>query len=341
MKFNDKKNEKQNELEMDELNIKSHLNTSLDLSGINVSEDLINRTLAAIKAQPAENKEQQVDSNVTSKKVIPWNRYVRGFAGVAAAVLIVAVGFNVIKQVPFGGQKGDSSNLSSEQKIAYDGATVKSTDADTNSSNTQEAATSDNTFASSAAVDTTESAASETTAPEASVQYTITAEDTAKSKDISAGEAASENSAGSSDADLEVADEAQPKLSMALRNNDGTNILTFREIFLPDPEQAQYLTIKDEVNNTSVSLTDQTAIQDFYSVMDKYTFTYGTENTSNQNYTVEVKSPEPESLYTLIVGQNLIVRYTEGDTVSEVIYNVEDPDVFKQNLDEFYQKYSE
>ena len=34
---------------LDDMNIKSHLNTSLEMSGISVSEDLIQRTIQAIK----------------------------------------------------------------------------------------------------------------------------------------------------------------------------------------------------------------------------------------------------------------------------------------------------
>ena len=99
--MNHKDKSKYDRIEQDELNIKSHLNTSLDLSGISVSEDLINRTLAAIKEQAISSEEvTKTDDLAPRKKIIAWNRYIRGFAGVAAAALIVVIGYNFIQHMP-------------------------------------------------------------------------------------------------------------------------------------------------------------------------------------------------------------------------------------------------
>jgi negative regulator of sigma E activity len=340
MKYNDKNNDMQDDLEMDELNIKSHLNTSLDLSGISVSEDLINRTLAAIEAQPADNEEQKVGSETIGNKVIPWNRYVRGFAGVAAAVLIVAVGYNVVKQVPFGSQKDSANSSEMQEKSSYDTLVAEPTEQDINSTSMEEAATtSDDSSASSGEVGITDT--KQATDTESSVQYTITAADAPLAVDGGEGVTASESEAGTTD--VAKADEGtvEPKLSTSMRNSDVAVLLSFREIFLPDPTKAEYITITDEINKTSVTLTDQKAILDFYSVMDNHQFTNGAVNPTDQNYTVELKSPDPEALYTLFVGDNLIVRYSEGDVVVENIYDAVDKDLLKQNLDELYQKYNE
>ena len=85
MNYNGK--DKNDKIELDELKIKSHLNTSLDLIGISVSEDLINRTLAAIKEQALSGEDEVTQTSIMkpTKKIIAWNRYIRGFAGVAAA----------------------------------------------------------------------------------------------------------------------------------------------------------------------------------------------------------------------------------------------------------------
>jgi hypothetical protein len=339
MKYSDYNKDKRNEIEMDEFNIKSHLNTSLDLSGINVSEDLINRTLAAIKEHSAENKEPQTGFEENSKKVIPWNRYVRGFAGVAAAVLIVAVGYNVMKQVPLGSQKNSTKSTQFEEKAAYDSASEDSADGNNMFSAAEDSATaSESADANSTAIDDLEAPEAET-----SIQYTITATDTTLSKEDGAGTTGSEGETGIADTQAMDVDqeEESPKISASMRNSEEISPLSFREIFLPNPVNAEYITIKDEANNTSISLTDQASILDFYSVMDQHQFTYANGDTSNQSYTVEVKSPEPQALYTLIVGQTIIVRYTEGDLVSENIFMVADENLFKQNLDEFYKKYSE
>jgi hypothetical protein len=339
MKYNDKKND---DLEMDELNIKSHLNTSFDLSGISVSEDLINRTLAAIKEQPAEKKEQQSGSEELGKKIIPWSRYVRRFAGVAAAVLIVAVGYNVIKQVPLGSHKDSSTNTESQKNSINSTLSDEAPNQNFGAATTEEAAPSDDTNANSSEIATTDA-----TEKESAVQYTITADTSIKDggEGVTGSESDEatdfESKAGSIDAETDSADLGEQKASVALRNSNGTEVFTFREIFLPDPTAAEYITIKDEINKTSITLTDQAEILDFYTVMDAHQFTNGTENSANQNYTVELKSPEPEALYTLLVGDNLTVRYFEGDEVVESIYDAVDKDLLKQNLDELYQKYSE
>ena len=339
MKFNDN-NDKRNDLEIDDMNIKTHLNTSLDVSGINISEDLINRTLEAIKRQQAEQLVNQTEAKDFSKKVISWNKYIRGFAGVAAAVLIVVVGYNAMSQINIGKSK---SNSDSSQSM------------DNNSSKDimmEEAAESDSSLAASekADVDVEFDATSTDTATqdakddiitESATQYTITADaipmadeaelygDNGQTEVIGA-----EGETGTTELEL-----PQAKLSATLRNSDQIAFLTFRDIFLPAPEQAEYVMITDEINGTAITLTNQDQIKEFYTVMDQHQFTYGTEDTANQNYTVEVKSPEAV-LYTLIVGKNITVRYAQGDTVSQNIYLVVDEVLFNQNLGEFYKKYS-
>jgi hypothetical protein len=340
MNYNDKKND---DLEMDELNIKSHLNTSLDLSGISVSEDLINRTLAAIKEQPVENKDPKSGSEELGKKIIPWGRYVRGFAGVAAAVLIVAVGYNVIKQEPFGSQKNNASTGTELQEKTMVGTiSEEETNQNFSASSTEDAATSE-TASEDAKEDandnSAEIAATDVTEEEAAIQYTITAD--TFTKDAKIGASGMEGEAGSLAEEAGSTDPAEPKLSASLRNSNGAALFSFREIFLPDPTTAEYITITNEANQTSITLTEQVEILDFYTVMDTHQFTSGVENTANQNYTVELKSPEPEALYTLFVGDNLTVRYLEGDVVVENSYDAVDKVLLKQNLDELYQKYSE
>jgi hypothetical protein len=336
MNYNDKKKD---DLEMDELNIKSHLNTSLDLSGISVSEDLINRTLAAIKEQPVENKDPKLGSEQLGKKIIPWGRYVRGFAGVAAAVLIVAVGYNVIKQEPFGSKKdGASTKTEMQDKTMVGTLSEEETNQNFSASSTEEAATSE-TAKEDSNDNSAEIAATDVTEEKTAIQYTITAD--TFTEDAGSGVSGSEGEAGSLTEEAGSTEPAKPKLSASLRNSNGADFFSFREIFLPDPTTAEYITITNEANQTSITLTDQEEILDFYTVMDTHQFTSGVENSANQNYTVELKSPEPEALYTLFIGDNLTVRYLEGDAVVENSYDAVDKVLLKQNLDELYQKYSQ
>ncbi len=343
MKFNDTINDKN---EMDDLNIDRHLNTSLDLSGISVSEDLINRTLAAIKEQPTQEQKSQTGSKEISKKIIPWNRYVRGFAGVAAAALIVVVGYNALSQIPFGGMSKNSTTSDSGEQYSADIAMEEAKEESVNfASNDEATATTEDNNTNAASITGVEE-------PETATQYTIAAATLAK--DDAAGAAVEESKEGTviteeeatattdvtdTAMDIEVNDGLQARISTSLKISEAA-LFTFRDIFLPAPEEAEYITITDEINHTSISLTEHTDILDFYSVMDNHQFTYSTENSTEQNYTVEGKSPTQEALYTLIVGENITVRYAEGDLVNESTYYAVDDVLFKQALNDFYQKYN-
>jgi hypothetical protein len=332
MNNNDNKNDK---LELDELNIKSHLNTSLDLSGISVSEDLINRTLAAIKEQSVSSKDEVTKTSTTepTKKIIAWNRYIRGFAGVAAAVIIVAIGFNIIQQMPIGMKKSEKAAM--PELTSMD----NSTDMVAESAPAEE----NQIFDANVAMEKPDE-----------IQYSIMAEAGAleeESKDLTDGE----DSSNLAEADeTELADgngssegtsaNSVPiqEFSALSRNSDEMITYSFREIFVPTPEQAEYITISDNRNNTSITLTQIEDIKEFYIIMDNHQFT-GTGNDSliDPNYTVEMNSPELGTLYTMLVGRNLTVRYTQGESTIENIYFAIDDAVFKQDLEKFFVEHSE
>lgn len=84
---------KRSEPDMDKLNIKYHLNASLETEGISVSEDLINRTLDAIKKQ----KDQGFDEKLANKKPTHLLRRTRLIITTGAAVLILMLGMTTIR----------------------------------------------------------------------------------------------------------------------------------------------------------------------------------------------------------------------------------------------------
>ena len=99
MSFDQKK---RSDIKVDELNIKSHLNTSLETEEISVSEDLINRTLEAIRNNNDE------DLEVKSYPVFMSGR-IRILVTAVAALLVLAVGINAIRlNVPMG-MKSDNA----------------------------------------------------------------------------------------------------------------------------------------------------------------------------------------------------------------------------------------
>ena len=95
MSFNRKDRER---IDFDKLNIKSHLNASLEEDGINVSEELIRRTLDAIRMHEA-NEPDAAKDIVDHKKTSFVYRHARMLVTAAAAVLILAAGLNAIRML--------------------------------------------------------------------------------------------------------------------------------------------------------------------------------------------------------------------------------------------------
>lgn len=99
---------KRDVIEVDEFNIQYHLNTSLEAEGISVSEDLINRTLDAIRRQRAEDN-GLASEELKNKKPSSILKHTRFLVKIAAAILVLVVGINVVRVIiPFG-MKSDKS----------------------------------------------------------------------------------------------------------------------------------------------------------------------------------------------------------------------------------------
>lgn len=101
------------------INLKDHLNASFDKDNITVSEELINRTLQAIK----EDKSPKDYKHVINKKY-PFK--VRRLVSAAAVVLVLFVGINLLQDNfqldgnPFNGSKKSDSGSNAESGVAYD-----------------------------------------------------------------------------------------------------------------------------------------------------------------------------------------------------------------------------
>ncbi len=312
-------------IELDDMDIRSHLNTSLDLGGITVSEDLINRTLEAIKKQSTDQvgKEEIKEEKIT-KKVIPWNRYVRGLASVAAAALIIVAGYNLLDNM--GGQKKSESNSLSgnDTSISYDMAVDESaSNKDSGERSEENGVTSAITSEKSDEIPT-EDAQIQSEKEALEPQFSIAA-DSELNDEVSNYYSGAANSSESLD---------------AVNGLGGDLVFTFRDIFLMDPEQAGYVTITDEVNKKSITLTAMEEITDFYTVMEKHQFTQNTEITTDQNYSVEISNPKEDALYTMVIGNYIAVNYKDNDVTSQSLYNVLDLGLLIQDLQEFFLKYS-
>lgn len=110
-------------LEKDNMNIKAHLDASLDANNIIPSERLINRTLEAIKNAQSntsgfEEPENTSWSVIDEKRRYSWPVFAKGMASVAAALLILVVGMNAFRMMK--SSKKDATSYDSKADAGMD-----------------------------------------------------------------------------------------------------------------------------------------------------------------------------------------------------------------------------
>lgn len=310
MNFDDKEKE---HLDFEQLNIKSHLNTSMELKGISVSEDLINRTLKAINNQTLEKQEQPPlnTQQAELRKSFSINKFVRGFAGVAAAAIIVVAGTQLLNGSM--GSKKDS------------GAEMNSTAMDQEFS-----AESDgyNIYA------LTGETATETEEPEINEDDKLE-----ESKIISdAGVQFDETKVGAL-APEKTSDTTDFTTGTSLTSPEGA-ILSFTQLFAPELTGTAAIVVTKVEDDTTVTLTDQKEIEEFYLSMEKHQFTAATTTPSNVIFQMELTNTEQNQTYKISVGEHLQIEYSDTQTTSMSTYDVVDQDGFQQDLKNLFIKYS-
>lgn len=328
-----KYNNKNENIEVDDMKIKSHLNASLDLSGISVSEDLINRTLEAIKKQTAQQQITEVSQTSMEeehKKVIPWNRYIRTFAGVAAAAIVIVAGYGIINSGMMGSKKSASTNDTASMDMAYETTAADSTMSTADATATQDiTATTDTATEEAAVTNEQENALSaQDDNSEEALQFTITADTGMAAAD------AEEGATGS------VGDTTVGATAPMLKGAVSESPLAFRDIFPAEPTQVNSITVTDLVNVSSFTLTLQEDILDFYTVMDQQQFTYSTETAAEAAYTIEITTAPEEALYSMTIGDHITVNYSGGGVSSQSLYDAVDMEALKQSLIDLLTKYS-
>lgn len=118
----EKDNDRNNQIqEFDFLRLKDHLNVSFNQDGITVTDDLIQRTLQAVKENPS--------SEVGTKEVKEKKKFpVRSFVQVAAAILFVFVFFAFANNFQIGSKKcTENATTSSEDSAAREGTATTET----------------------------------------------------------------------------------------------------------------------------------------------------------------------------------------------------------------------
>jgi hypothetical protein len=303
---------KRNELEMDELNIKSHLNTSLEAEGISVSEDLVSRTLNAIRLQEAESLGVDKDK-FGHKKPLFFYRNVRTLVTVAAAALILVVGFNAIRMyAPFGMKENMAK---SDNSTSDDGAGNRKM------------------------YSTKESAPKED-----KVAYDMDASDDFESDAQTNGTIEQEDQAYTLEGDKSVdmpmgikSDEKADENNEADRISSLEYTLTFTDITLMEYLDVSSITISSNSTGEMKTLTKEELIDGFYSVMEKHLFMQATGDDTATQYIIKLTSEDADSQ--IIIGENMLtVDNTHMGTTSHSIFTTADNNLLLKDLKELLEK---
>lgn len=308
MNFNQKKNIK---IENDEMNIKSHLDTSLDMSGINVSEDLINRTLEAIIKQTP-TKVTGIDEWKASpgRKRTPVAGVIKGFASVAAAVFILVIGFNAFRMMG-GSSKSDNSNSEDYgTKSAQESDEMIAEDAD-----------------------------------DSSMPYTAKFRNTGADNKADSVE---EESYAAEIQDVPAADKDRTEEIKATADGNEAVSGGYGDIFTLSigdicpiiREAAVSVDITDVTAEKSIFLSDSADIDNFYTLMESHVFTEGSESTKTNLYIIKVNSSG--AVFTMTVEASYIITaYSFGNDVTEGRYNTSDQSRLLMDLEGLFLKYEQ
>lgn len=283
-------------LEHDRGKIQSHLNTSLEQDGISVSEDLIYRTLEAIKNNAALKVEE--NNTYDKDKVIPYSRYIKGMAGVAVAALIILVG----SQGFFRGNLGSKSSRDNATRMSE--LDAKKEEYSTNSLvETPEAESSlykaDKNIKQDSFSATTEKA---------------NARDTA----ISAPKMSEEENSN----------------ELAGIMSEQVNPLLLQEVTVFLPQEVKQILIRK--GGKEISLKTLEEIERFYTQMSNVLFTPIDVVPQNVEYTIEIYGEEELEYHNIIlIGEGITIRYEYQTEGNDQYYQASDLEEVKRVLESF------
>lgn len=303
MSYNSRNNK---EYEIDELNIKFHLGTSLDKSGISVSEDLIQRTLDAINKESA--VQTDIEDNNKLKRAIPHIKYIRSIAGVAAALLVVVGGLNVLNVLGNKGMKKDNA-IDSAPEILI-------------SSDLADDVTSGDIASDRADI------------------YNGFAMDEQDFSDNDMSAKSSDNIKES--AEKILTDNVATQKSSDLIDNGQTALMSvagvkygFRELVPVDMDELEYIKITNNDGGSSIILNDDDSIHNFYKSMETLEFTEAVLETDTVLYQIEIKA---ENTYNIQVGSMIVIISEKEDTVEDnLVYTVSDGEIASKILATYFQ----
>ena len=294
------------DMNLDKLNIKSHLNASLEFSNISVSEELIQKTLRAINEEPSTLVEK--DENVMNTRKIPWNSYVRRLTGVAAALIILIGGYSIIKNsVGMKSSKKDS-NGSMENSISMD---MVQPEAKSQISEDNQVLFS----ATDRGLDNVDLGTTENT--------TLTKEEELKMDVAAAGDDSNENGYGIP---------SSPNLNSET-SDERLESVRFTQIFQGMVDQIESIIITDEAAGKSVIITEELEISKVYSLLDSYLYSAAESGLSSDiYYAIEIKEKQSDDIDTITIGDTVTISSEAVKQDSTQAYEMINLEKFNREL---------
>ena len=299
MKFESKKRE---DIEMDELNIRSHLSTSLEAEGISISEDLINRTMDAIRLH--ETNCIDISKDNTEHRKLLFFRNTRALVTVAAAVLILVIGINALGRLSPLRTKNDKSNYREFTSVEDAGRTEIYTARSSIEEGKEENYDRDKSDDFKADAPMLEDMTGEPTDDLAKEDGTSLDMEISKSENR-----------------VEEKAEEPGENDMVMSIQGAT--LAFTDVIVINSSEVSSITIGSTATGEERTISNRDQIDSFYSVMGEHLFMQSaTEDTTNL-YVVSFTAENGDSQ--LLIGEtNVVVDNTLNDTVSHGLYSAAD-----------------
>lgn len=297
--------------EFDDLkNIKSQLDHSLELSEIHVSEELLQRTLEAIKKAQEDPTSVEIPLDSTIKKRNLWMKYIRNAAAVAAAFIIFVGGFSILNA-----NTGllDGVNFSAMNKADSKSAPGK------------------------AACDT---AQRENGVTQDDMKY-------GESESMDKGGLPESVAGGENAIDRvtkapEFVDDGEKEGSITeLTSNQEKK---FGSIFLSSPSQTSYIKITKTNSDAQLILKNPKDMKKLYLLLEGYTFriTETDPSTSDHMFIIQATSLDVvKERYTMRIGDSITITKEVGsdDKKKTLVYTTQDVKSLIIKLSDFYKKY--
>lgn len=317
-----------------------NLKSDLDKDNVFVSEDLIQRTLAAVK----ETSEVGKNKTITSKK-LNMKVWIRSFACVAACIIFIVLIKNETKSFQFYSIKStkdtaessgikDSKNASDSKS---DGNMLGQSDMEfTNEASTEAASGNESSIkdvtggeASADAGSTSDSSQNDTVTYGAVSDETLNRDKSGDVSDRIVGTVGNDGEASPSEAD-KLDTENGEESSILAKGNSKSSVMYLDELVLMEKEKdlgktnITYITLSDHIKEEKVKILDLEEC-----IKDLSLSTVKNNSNDEWNYKVFTLRSEDDMIYSYFIsnaGELKICKYDNNSLVSESNYKLESVD---------------